>query len=352
MTYLSCAGKKACHGLIVFTAKGIKLLRLYRIHGKGYNTNLGVSLIIAILVTACPYTSLLIFMHDPAFDETNRQLITPAPPVGILLANHFRASYGYHVRRPAGTSDWLLTFTVDGAGCFCLADQRRLCQAGDLLLLEPGAMHDYATVHQARPWEFYWVHFLPRPHWLEWLQLAERAPGLRGVTIDNPVLRQRIEDAFKRLLHDLHNSTRFQIDLVANALEEILICTAQYAVRTRPQTLDARVDAVLHEIKANYREPVTITGLASQVALSPSRLSHLFKEQVGSSIIETILAIRLQQTERLLKYTALQVGEIAQEVGFQSASYFSRQFKARYGSSPEAYRRQHQERLNADNKGA
>ena len=281
-------------------------------------------------------------MYDPAFDETNCQPITPAPPVGILVANHFRASYGYRVRRPAGTRDWLLTLTLAGAGCYCLADQTYQCRAGDLLLLEPGAVHDYATLNREEPWEFYWVHFLSRPHWGEWMQLPECMPGLRGVTIDNVLLKQRVEPAFIRLLAELRNSTRFQIDLAANALEEILICIAQHTACSKPPALDSRIDTVLHWLNIHYSEPITINALAHQVSLSPSRLSHLFKEQVGRSIIETMLSIRLHQTERLLQYTSLHVGEIAQEVGFQSASYFSRQFKTRYGLSPEAYRRQHQ----------
>lgn len=290
----------------------------------------------------CLYTSLLTFMHDPAFDESNGQAITPGPPVGIWVANHFRASYGYHVRRPAGTHDWLLTFTIAGVGCYRFGDQSHLCQAGDLMVLEPGTMHDYATLYKEQPWEFYWVHFLPRPHWAEWLQLPVQAIGLRRVKIADALLAQRMERAFARLLHDLHNSTHFQTDLAANALEEILLCSAQQQARTKPHTLDPRINAILQRLQTNYREPITIAALAQQVALSPSRLSHLFKEQVGRSIIETTLTIRLHQTERLLKYTSLHIGEIAQEVGFQSASYFSRQFKARYGLSPDAYRQQHQ----------
>lgn len=282
-------------------------------------------------------------MHDPAFDESNRLTITPGPPVGIWVANHFRASYGYHVRRPAGTHDWLLTFTIAGVGCYRLGDQCHLCQAGDLMVLEPDTMHDYATLYKEQPWEFYWVHFLPRPHWIEWLQLPTQALGLRSLKIDDPLLAQRIERTFLRLLQDLHNATHFRLDLAANALEEILLCIAQQQARTKPHTLDPRINTILQRLQANYREPITITALAQQVALSPSRLSHLFKEQVGRSIIETILTIRLHQTERLLQYTSLRIGEIAQEVGFQSASYFSRQFKAHYGLSPEAYREQHQQ---------
>ncbi len=288
--------------------------------------------------------NLAIIVYDPALDEINRYPITPASPPGVLTANHFRASFGYQVRRPAGTRDWLLTFTINGIGRYRLGDQIYLCRAGDVMLLEPGVVHDYATHDPQQPWEFYWSHFLPRPHWMEWLQVSERVHGLRRTNIQEQGLRQRIETVFVRMLHDLRSSTRFQSDFAANALEEILICVAQYEASIRPHALDTRVDAVLQRINARYRESVTIDELAHEVSLSPSRLSHLFKEQVGNSIIEMLLSMRLHQTERLLKYTSLHLAEIAKEVGFQSASYCSRQFKYHYGLSPLAYRQHHQEK--------
>ena len=53
-------------------------------------------------------------MHDPATNhEFNNLPITPAPPPGFVVADLFGASYGYHVRRPQGTRDWLLTFTLE-----------------------------------------------------------------------------------------------------------------------------------------------------------------------------------------------------------------------------------------------
>ncbi|MBC8074887.1 MAG: helix-turn-helix transcriptional regulator, partial [Chloroflexales bacterium] len=86
-------------------------------------------------------------------------------------------------------------------------------------------------------------------------------------------------------------------------------------------------------------DPVNVAALAREIGLSPSRLSHLFKQQVGSSIVETALALRLRQAARLLAFTQHPVATIAHEAGFQSAFYFSRQFKAYYGQSPSAYRK-------------
>ncbi|CAN5813722.1 helix-turn-helix domain-containing protein [soil metagenome] len=281
-------------------------------------------------------------MHDPAIDQHFNNLpITPAPPPGILVADLFGASYGYHVRRPHGTRDWLLTFTLGGEGRYQVAGRLQLCHAGDILLLDPGTAHDYATASQGTPWTFYWAHFTPRAEWLEWLQWPELTAGLRGQTIEAGELRQRIEQTFERLLRDSRGISLWRDQLSANALEEILILLAQQSAKTA-RSLDTRVETVLLHLHEQFHEPLNVQQLAHKVALSPSRLAHLFKEQVGASLIETLLSLRLRQAARLLEFTSMNIAEIAQDVGFQSPFYFSRQFKVYYGRSPSAYRQRTQ----------
>lgn len=279
-------------------------------------------------------------MLDPAKSYVNTLPVTPAPPPGMLLADHFGASFGYHVRRPYGTRDWVITYTLAGEGCYRLDGQSYLCRAGDVFILEPGSPHDYATAQTAAYWEFYWAHFTPRAHWAHWLQLPALAPGLLAQRISAPELRRRIEQTFVRLLQDSQGIGAWQADLTANALEEILILVAQQHERSKSRPLDPRIERVLSLLNQRFRQRLTVAELAHTVALSPSRLAHLFKDQVGISIMEVVLNLRLRQAARLLEFTSLSVGEIAREVGFQSQFYFSRQFKVYYGRNPSDYRRQ------------
>lgn len=281
-------------------------------------------------------------MHDLAVSFANSADHTPAPPPGILVADHFVQHFGYFALRPQGTRDWLITFTRAGAGCYRLAGSEFICTAGDVLILEAGAPHDYATAPSPEPWDFYWAHFTPRPHWVRWLQLAEIAPGLRHQAIREATRLARVESAFVRLLSDCHGVGEWQDELTANALEEILILTSQQRARNSSRASDPRIEAVLAYLNQHFRDAITIEQLASRVVLSPSRLAHLFKEETGEAIMEMVLRLRLRQAARLLEFTTLPVGEVAHEVGFQSPFYFSRQFSAYFGRSPQAYRRETQ----------
>ncbi|MCS7221469.1 MAG: helix-turn-helix domain-containing protein [Anaerolineae bacterium] len=283
-------------------------------------------------------------MHNYAVEQAQPDQDTPSPPPGILVSGHFREPFGYHVRRPAGTRDWLVTYTLAGEGRFRLGGLTYPCVAGDLIILAPGVPHDYATARPGEIWEFFWAHFLPRPHWMRWLRLPELAPGLYSLSIGDQMTQRRICRAFERLLQDNQGLGTLREELAANALEEIILLVAQYHFRMASRALDPRVEAVLHQLSQRFSEPLTVSNLASLVSLSPSRLSHLFKEQVGDSIMEMLRKLRLRQAARLLEFTSRQVSEIAQDVGFRSPFYFSRQFKAYYGMSPTAYRGQVQRR--------
>jgi AraC-like DNA-binding protein len=103
--------------------------------------------------------------------------------------------------------------------------------------------------------------------------------------------------------------------------------------------LDMRVQVVLKYLSQNLTEDHTVTYLSKKVHLSPSRLAHLFKQQVGDSIIGTLMRMRLHHATELLQFTSLRINEIAESVGFSSPDYFTRTFKAFFGISPGKYRK-------------
>ena len=282
-------------------------------------------------------------MHNPAATPD-----TPAPPPGIVHAEHFVQPYGYSAKRSKGTRDWLITFTRAGQGRYRTAANTNApafnCHAGDVIILEPGAYHDYGTATPNAPWDFYWAHFSPRPHWLGWLRLPEVAPKVHLQHIGAAPARNRIKHAFFRLLSDKrsHALSNWHEELAENALEEILIVIAQQRARAVDRVLDERVEAALSYLQNHYTQPIRVDEVAQHVGLSPSRLAHVFKAQVGSSLIETALRLRLKQAANLLEFTSLTLQQIADQAGFDSAFYLSRQFKAHFGVSPGHYRQRAQ----------
>ena len=148
--------------------------------------------------------------------------------------------------------------------------------------------------------------------------------------------RERARRTFLRLRADALATGDLSRELALNGLEEVLLLAVREGAGGRP--VDPRVRKVLDLISSDLAADYDVPGLAREVALSPSRLSHLFKEEVGEPVMGAVIRLRLNQAARLLEHTVDDIGAIAREVGFGSPYYFSRQFRRHFGMSPRQYR--------------
>ena len=73
--------------------------------------------------------------------------------------------------------------------------------------------------------------------------------------------------------------------------------------------------------------------------MSPSRFAHLFKQEVGETVKQVVIRLRIRQARWMLAMTEERVSDIAYALGFSSPFYFSRQFRSWVGQSPRDYRR-------------
>ena len=87
---------------------------------------------------------------------------------------------------------------------------------------------------------------------------------------------------------------------------------------------------------SNNSEPVSISDLATSACMSVTSFYRHFKAVTGFSPLAFQRHMRLLEARKLLAGGTSSVGGVAYEVGYQSASQFSREYKAMFGSSPIA----------------
>lgn len=107
------------------------------------------------------------------------------------------------------------------------------------------------------------------------------------------------------------------------------------APATRATEYTARVAEV---VAARYREPLTLTGIAAEVGVSPFHLSRLVTAATGVPIHRMILRRRLRDALELLLETSEGVSRIALTVGFASHSHLTDAFRREFGVPPRAVR--------------
>ncbi len=70
-----------------------------------------------------------------------------------------------------------------------------------------------------------------------------------------------------------------------------------------------------------------------------TELKRRFKTATGSTLIEYLQNLRVEEAKRLLESGTVPVDEISFEAGYEDPSFFRRLFKRRTGLSPSQYRR-------------
>ncbi|MEU6098791.1 AraC family transcriptional regulator [Streptomyces sp. NPDC047079] len=97
------------------------------------------------------------------------------------------------------------------------------------------------------------------------------------------------------------------------------------------------VSDVISYVQRNMSEPLTVSDMAEQVAMSPSAFSHLFREVTGKSPYQFVKEMRLNRARDLLIDRQMSVTKVSRAVGYASTSHFINEFRDRFGATPRAY---------------
>jgi AraC-like DNA-binding protein len=108
--------------------------------------------------------------------------------------------------------------------------------------------------------------------------------------------------------------------------------------RANPPVHDHRIECILQMIDADLA--FDVTALAQVVHLSRSRLSHLFKREMGQSLYSYLADCRLERAAQLLQQTQTPVKEVSYIVGYRHAPSFVRAFRKKFGCAPNDCRNQ------------
>ena len=93
-------------------------------------------------------------------------------------------------------------------------------------------------------------------------------------------------------------------------------------------------------IEQHAEEPITVPQIAGHVGLSTSQLNRVFQAEYGVTPHKFYTESRMNLACLLLRNTALQVREIAEQLQFSDEHYFSASFKRVMGITPKQYRMQ------------
>ncbi|GAF61333.1 transcriptional regulator, AraC family [Psychrobacter sp. JCM 18903] len=154
-------------------------------------------------------------------------------------------------------------------------------------------------------------------------------------------LEDTILTAFERLIDLLNypNDIEFLSPLIQQEIYYRLL-SAQQGHKLRQLVVNGshthRIAQATDWLKAHLEEPVIIEDLASRCGMSVSGFHQHFKEITQLSPLQYQKSLRLMKARQLIQLGEAQVSQIAMQVGYESPSQFSREYKRLFGVNPSS----------------
>ncbi|MEQ9270085.1 MAG: AraC family transcriptional regulator [Haliea sp.] len=156
------------------------------------------------------------------------------------------------------------------------------------------------------------------------IQSRDRLPPALRLTYITGKSRELLTEILTSLFYGVPNS-----DMTGTAARE-----------TR---LKRRIQEAKRILDSSGATPPTIEQLARMVGVNRTTLKTAFKATYGRTIHQYHAERRMNEARRLIEESALQIGEIAERLGFAQLSQLSTAVKRHFGCSPRELRRRQQE---------
>lgn len=152
-------------------------------------------------------------------------------------------------------------------------------------------------------------------------------------------LEPELADTTLRLLRALSSAQEARIigpQIVRELYYRVLVGARGGAIRAAlaSQGQFAAISRVLQRIHTDFPQPLHITSLASDIGLSVPAFHKHFKAVTGTSPLQYIKSVRLNQARLMMIRDNLTAAGAAFKVGYESPSQFNREFRRLFGRSP------------------
>jgi AraC family transcriptional regulator, arabinose operon regulatory protein len=231
--------------------------------------------------------------------------------------------------------DHLLWYVMDGVGAMRLDSHLWELRAGSSFVFAPGAC-PHGTQDPDRRLVVFGMHFdLINAY-------GQRLPQTRGLlpppghvvrdTTFFATLAQRCDASFRR--GDALGERQSHLFLQAMVLH-----LWEEALYPAPSAVDLALDEIMRAIQLEPGKRWTVDELAQRAHLSRAQFVRRFRAIAGLAPARFMIQARLERARQLIQETNMTLVQIADALGYEDVSFFSRQYKRYTGSAPSTLRR-------------
>jgi len=253
---------------------------------------------------------------------------------------------------PHWHDDFELVQVLEGVCEYTINEDKIYLQKGDFLFLNTKVMHK-SHRYSTSPLRARCLLFQPKILSSN-AMIKERY--IEPVWVTNPVeyiyFPRNTDETSKCLfwMNEIYNARNknlpaYELEALAG-LHGIMACIYRHiseiapAIYQKSKTADLE-KKMLSFIYQHYKEKITLGDIAAAGNIGKHRCCEIFREKTGYTPIEYLNFYRLQVASRVLLSGDKTIQEIAGGCGFESAAYFTKQFRNQFQQTPKEYRKLH-----------
>lgn len=240
-----------------------------------------------------------------------------------------------HESRRSGLDSYLFMIILSGSGHIRYNGEINKVSAPYCVFLDCRSEYSHIS-SKDEPWELMWIHF-NGPHAAFYYEyFIGRHNNI--FQLPNTV---SVSDSILRIirLHEVHTAdSALTTSLIITGLLTTAITTGNSKKENDSLSSDSKLNAVISYIDGHFTEKLSLDDIASRFYISKYYLSHSFKKEFKTSIMQYVLMKRISLAKEMLRYSSDSIETIAAKCGIYDAGYFNKLFKKFESMTASHYR--------------
>lgn len=252
---------------------------------------------------------------------------------------------------PHSTSEFMLYYFLHGTGNIKIEGRSYEIQAGDMILLNPAEMF-HCTIDSSKYHERYVLHIdnsviqnFPDncQDLLNTFYARQKGYGnhISAHTVTESGLDTLMKSIYTYIQGEKAADTAMVICKTVELLVQINTILKDPSAVAQPPTYENKlIHRVLLFLDKHHQENISISNIAQNFNIDKSYLSHLFKNNVGTSVWNYVIFLRINHFNNLIIHNH-SIEEACHQSGFQNYSNFYRLYKKHMGITPQQFKQQY-----------
>lgn len=278
----------------------------------------------------------------------------------VNFANRHTAAPG-QTWGPRTIPDWQLVYVLNGQAELELGGASYRLQAHDCAYYGPDDVHRLVSSVQ-NPFTFCSIHFRwdsesPEPvHPLKGIKECQQSgvkkrpcsdivllDGHETVTLPAVSAYRGVQELFLEIVREYQDEAHgYTVGLRGLMLQLLTYLIREIIRKEPPEEVREKIAPALRALVEQPERLFTSTELAWMCSYHPTYFAHVFQQATGTTPRQFQIRQRIERAKHLL-LTRASVENIADQLGYATVHYFSRQFKDYTGLTPTEFRRSHHE---------